>query len=585
MAEKGHRIIYLIGLVLLLAFCKKEDTFHHPPKIVFSFSPEKGLTTTVFNFDFSRSIIDKPDQNKMFFRWDWNNDGIWDTPYTNKTQFEHRYLIAGKNLTKVITMDLNGLSDTAQFEIEVGQGYSKPKPHLVITPTYGTPYTQFILDASGTKDDEDSIQTLRFRWDLNGDGEFDTGFSASSIYYHHFNTFGSIRPIVEVMDTMGLTDKVAGRVEITIWDTTIVADFNWTSRFPVTGDTIVFDGGLSHDSIYPDQAMKFKWDWENDRIFDTEFSDNPEAEHVFKSETRQSVRLQVKNYLGLINEVVKEVQINHKNLPPVAIFEASSIGGNPHTRIRFDYWDSRDLETSPSQLLARWDWNGDGVWDTDFSNTIEVYHVFPDPGIYPVQLNIMDAGGLSDIVSKTIYIGNGTNDTDILLDKRGTGGYEYYGIVKIGDQWWFARNLQVQDGRFYNQSYYDQNWSVFPDYGCLYPIVTMRPLCPEGWRIPTKEDWNQLFSQFDASTLYEDLLPGGKSGFNIVLGGMIKNDVDPISYTGKGFYGHYWSQTKLSAQGGQSHWIVTFDNIKQRVLPGYNSSYNLYSVRCVKDAH
>ncbi|MCX6223653.1 MAG: hypothetical protein NTV01_02685 [Bacteroidia bacterium] len=578
MGGKSYRIITLIGLILLLAFCKKEEAGHNPPQIVSSFSPWKGLTTTVFSFDFRGSIIDKPDQNKLFFRWDWDNDGFWDSPFSNNIQFEHRYLVAGKKLTKVIAMDLNGLSDTAQFEINVEQGYSKPKPHLVVTPATGTPYTEFILDASGTKDDEDSIETLRFRWDLDGNRQFDTGFTSSSIYHYQFPTIGIYLPMVEVIDTMGLTDNVSGLVVITLLDTSIVANFEWTPKSPVSEDTIFFDASSSHDSLYPDRAMKYRWDWQNDGIFDTQFSDSSQAQYSFLSDRLHSVRLEVKNYRGLINQVVKEVLIGHRNKPPVASFVASSIGGNTRTQIRFDLWGCRDPENSPSELLSRWDWNGDGVWDTDFSYTMEVFHVFSEPGIYPVKVNIMDEGGLTDTARKTISIGTGTNQTDILLDKRGASGYEYYGTVRIGDQWWFAKNLEFQHTNSQGSGYYQM------DFGRLYPANNLSFVCPDGWKVPTKEDWEKLFSQYEASTLYEDLFPGGKSGFNIVLAGMVNNEVVPKTITGKDVYGYYWSQTKLNGLEGSSHWIITFDNKQQKVLPGYNSSLGSYSVRCIKDA-
>lgn len=579
MAGKGYRIFILIGIFLILTLCKKEETIHIPPHIVFSYSPQKGLTTTTISFDFSQTVMEKPKTNKVFFKWDWNGDGLWDTPFSNNTQFEHRYLIPGNTVTKVIAMDLSGLSDTAQFEIDIEQGYSKPRPHLVITPKMGTPYTRFRLDATGTEDDEDSIETLRFRWDINGDGEFDTGYTNESIYYYQYSTMGFFQPTLEVKDPRGLSDRITSWIEVNLLDKSIIADFDWTPKSPVTDDTIFFDASPSHDSLFPERAMQYRWDWQNDGIFDTPFSDTAQIRYSFISAKKHPVRLEVKNYRGLTNQVVKEIQVRHRNQPPIAMFAVSSFGGNTLTRIRFDLWDSRDPENSPSELLSRWDWNGDGVWDTDFSNTMEVFHVFSEPGIYPVQLNVMDEGGLTDTVSKTIRIGNGTNQTDILLDKRGYTGWKYYGIVKIGDQWWFAKNMGIKG--FYSQTS-DYNYI---DYGRLYSFGELPSTCPDGWRIPTRKDWEKLFSQFDASTLYEDLLPGGKSGFNIALGGMLNTDVVPPAITGKGFYGYYWSDTGLASDSGQSHWVVTFDNINHQVTPGFNPSIGSYSVRCVKDAN
>jgi len=565
--------------------CRKAEELHTRPVAIATVSSQQSLTTTVFSFNMTDTWIDNSFSNRAFFTWDWNGDGIWDTPLSNKRIFEHRFLVPGDYQTRVMVMDLKGLSDTLQFAFKIGQGYSKPRAKFSITPRAGNPYTLFKFDATDTQDDEDSLETLRFKWDLNGDGNFETGFSNSSVLQYQYLATGIYQPVLEVIDPKGLTNTVTGKVEVTLWDTLIVADFEWSPKFPVNKSPVTFNAGLSHDPVHPEKGMKYKWDWQNDGVFETQWSDSPLANFTFPVEIPYFVRLQVMNYLGLINEVVKEVLVNHKNEPPTAFIDVSSFGGNTQTKIHFDYWDSHDLEDAPSQLLSRWDWNGDGVWDTGFSGEVEVYHTFTEPGVYTVNLEVRDQGGLTGRAVKTISISNSANATDILIDPRSKSGYEYYGIVKIGNQWWFARNLALDGGYPTSNPPYDDKYMNYHDYGFLYIEQIIDNICPNGWRIPTKDDWDKLFSQYDSSSLYKELLPGGESGFNIVLGGMGINTVYPAMYNGKDNYGFFWSQTKLAGQNAESHWIITFDNIKHRVLKGYMSSSSLYSVRCVKDAN
>ncbi len=89
-----------------------------------------------------------------------------------------------------------------------------------------------------------------------------------------------------------------------------------------------------------------------------------------------------------------------------------------------------------------------------------------------------------------------------------------YKTVKIGDQWWMAENLKVQHykngDKIYNitKTYqwsilevgaycsYDNNSTLVPTFGLLYnwhSVNDVRGLAPEGWHIPTKEEFEIMF--------------------------------------------------------------------------------------------
>lgn len=90
-----------------------------------------------------------------------------------------------------------------------------------------------------------------------------------------------------------------------------------------------------------------------------------------------------------------------------------------------------------------------------------------------------------------------------------------YQTIKIGDQWWLAENLRVthyRNGDPISTGYddvtwgylstegfcvYDDNSSYFATYGYLYNwyvVEDSRNVAPEGWHIPTDEEWMQLES-------------------------------------------------------------------------------------------
>jgi hypothetical protein len=83
------------------------------------------------------------------------------------------------------------------------------------------------------------------------------------------------------------------------------------------------------------------------------------------------------------------------NTPPTASFVVDSYYGNITKVFVFDASTSTDAEDSLAALYFRWDWNGDGVWDTDWSSDPIAHHQFASPGNYTVKLQVIDRGGLT----------------------------------------------------------------------------------------------------------------------------------------------------------------------------------------------
>jgi hypothetical protein len=73
----------------------------------------------------------------------------------------------------------------------------------------------FILDASLSTDADDDPSELQCRWDLDGDGAWETAWGDAFVVQHDFEAAGTHAPVVEVMDTGGATDTCSALVLIT----------------------------------------------------------------------------------------------------------------------------------------------------------------------------------------------------------------------------------------------------------------------------------------------------------------------------------------------------------------------------------
>jgi parallel beta-helix repeat protein len=97
---------------------------------------------------------------------------------------------------------------------------------------------------------------------------------------------------------------------------------------------------------------------------------------------------------------------------PIAAFTVTPVEGRVSTTFRFNASFSTAAENSSGALQVRWDWENDGVWDTEWSNDLTVEHIFSRPGKYTVVLEIRDSLGLVGFASMVVQVS--THSIEIL---------------------------------------------------------------------------------------------------------------------------------------------------------------------------
>lgn len=208
-----------------------------------------------------------------------------------------------------------------------------------------------------------------------------------------------------------------------------------------------------------------------------------------------------------------------------------------------------------------------------------------------------------------------------------------YKIVKIEDQWWMAENLNYTDsaktpslkgkiwcydnkpeycdigGAYYtwaaaidSVALYDDGNGVDCGYGktCALPD-TVQGICPKGWHLPTKNEWNELLSGIVCcgdNTSGKKLK--SKRGWISYQGTKEPNGTDKFQFTAlplgyyidgiinwSGQYASFWGATTVSESADPEKkyavtMILSADNVS-----AYTSSQAKRlgrNVRCVKDA-
>ena len=612
--RKIYLFYFIIILAILLPHCNHLDI--QAPIAYLYITPLNGNTVTEFQFDGSETIIEGHDI-ELLFRWDWEGDNIWDTPFSKSNKMSHRYLSKGIYYPIMEVRNKTGLSDTLQYEINVIQGYSPPNPSIFITPYKGNIYTNFLFDASSTFDYEDSLSSLKFRWDWHGDGFWDTEYDSVPYASHVFNYEGTYNIYLEAKDPAGLTTFINKKLLVDLINPKIIGDFTISPDSGTTNDIFTFTAINCSNMETNNRNFRYRWTLinDNDSILNIpEFSLDSIYTHKFYfSEfgiNKMTLDIEGEDYL--YNSITKPVEVLYHNLPPTADFIVVPKRGNINTNFYFRTWyRSTDSEEESWRLQVRWDFENDGYWDTGFSPFFrEMSHEYDRAGEYHVKVEIMDSGGLTDIKEKIVYVSDGTNETGYVehqIPSYDESLWNYYGTVKIGNQWWTSESIYLP---FFDvwpslRHCYDNDKSNCIEYGGMYALKDLiflmdsagtrdwmfgryeMPSCPKGWHIPIKYEWEELINYVGVSIAVEELSVGGSTDFNALIGGEWNYQHSKVGiFMGLEEYTGFWSKQDLvdpnsSAKFNGISWVINRNSKKiNSYLRTWESGYYL---RCIKN--
>lgn len=199
----------------------------------------------------------------------------------------------------------------------------------------------------------------------------------------------------------------------------------------------------------------------------------------------------------------------------------------------------------------------------------------------PKKLKKTDSEKETSIVSEVNEVNPTTQTTLTDID-----GNEY-SVVAIGDKLWMASNLKVSK---YNNGtpilsysgggfmkpvekgmsvYYNKDIANEAQFGKLYNYhaVAEDCLCPEGWQVPTDEDWQAMIKN------------QGQEKLNFHFGGLMNSqDIPPFSDID--IAGYYWT---TSSVGRNTIAIYELGLSKASLQKSSMNEMGFISVRCVKD--
>jgi uncharacterized protein (TIGR02145 family) len=210
--ENARHAVCVLSAVIVLSLSCKEKTSTGPitsgtaPKAYFDVRPDFGTIATEYFFDAWR-CRDKQDTVVVLqVRWDWENDGRWDTDYSLAKTATHRFPVAGTKTVCMEVRDTAGLTNTTTRKFRVFIANTPPTATFTITPDSGTTETIFTFDPSGSSDKEDTITALRAKWIGIGSGGSEIWPSVTKKRTEYFSSIGTKTITFIVRDRGDLAD-------------------------------------------------------------------------------------------------------------------------------------------------------------------------------------------------------------------------------------------------------------------------------------------------------------------------------------------------------------------------------------------
>ena len=255
------------------------------------------------------------------------------------------------------------------------------------------------------------------------------------------------------------------------------------------------------------------------------------------------------------------------------------------------------------------------VWDED---------VFKCVVANPSDTNFDGCVSMTDLLDLLTVFGTCNEIPWSCGDSLEYQGYDYE-TVQIGEQCWFAENLQgenYKNGDAIPAGLSDDEWSTTssgalavygegssscnthsPDgdacdpswslveYGRLYnwyAVSDERGLCPMGWHVPTDAEFstmtdglggNEIAGNHMKTTFGWDGNGNGtnSSGFSGLPGGYRANNGD---FTEAGSYGYWWSSSPIASDA----WGRYLPSANESVYRYQNELQDGFSVRCIQDS-
>jgi len=410
----------------------RQERRPNPPRIrllstpPFSAGEQIGFEVIVL----AESFINK---NDILVRWDFNSDGNFDTPWQTDKRGYFAYP-SGNLVSPTVSVQFPGGRTLTVRGIRTSQAPSRgfdfvrdveklfidpvqiQSPVVNVSPGHLAKSTDTTFEFDASQTSLGSNSSLEFFFD---GVKTHTGVSKIK---HRFTTPGEHQ--VRVRHCLKNPTQICRTTEIRIMieDDIATRGLGFEADFTVNEVLDGVDNFQINENVY--QAVvssplrftgqvrqlvsgqrpefEYRWDFDGNGIFDTPFSKKLNGEFTYDEPGDYKAKLEIRDDRGNTMQRTKTIFIL-KNTRPIGQIRTADWPNYVGQYVQFQL-QVADAESSQSQLEARFDFNGDGLWDTDFRNTTSQRWNYDQPGDYQVKVQVRDPQKEVQTITRTIPI-------------------------------------------------------------------------------------------------------------------------------------------------------------------------------------
>lgn len=389
-----------------------------------------------FRLELALMAADDPDTVQV--RWDFDNDGGWDTTFSRQKFVSHVFDTAVTASPRAEVkfadgeiLEIEGIAPRREPGSRRVASRSSWQKLRITSPVIVAPIVDVSPGSTGFSEKTtftftaSNVRIPRGGWiEWSFDGQQWLRFPRKTEAVHQFTSpgkhevrtrvcIGYSQPRCEETTTQVMVNRDATdfRTEIFLQNRTNPSGAYWSTQnsqyfVPVeVGDRIRFTSRLLQYGG-AGQRFQYRWDFNNDGRWDTHFSTQSYSEHVFDRGGEFVVRVAVRNEDGVTVEATRRILVTN-NEKPVAEIGISQDAIYQGERVRFAPVFpeiSNGLTSERSTTQVRFDLDGDGLWESDFRGVSGADWVYNQVGEVTVRMQLRDRGKNVTTVSKKIYI-------------------------------------------------------------------------------------------------------------------------------------------------------------------------------------
>ena len=426
------------------------------PMPALNVAPNLGSVATLFQLSAVGSI-DAEDSLNLLYRWDYENDGTYDTSLSANPVTTHTYASAGSQTARLEVRDGSGAVATRTVTFTVAATNVPPSATFNVDKgaLFAASPAVFNFDAAGVGDGEDAVSSLQIRWDFEDDGIWDTGFASTKTVSHDYAQALPVTVSNEVSTTylysgntvdgfsqsFVATSTGVGQAELMLKhnnDNTAGGTCTVGIRSALTaafltsitkdqvglkeGDWNLFDfpdismtnGGIYYlvmicsdadmmwaaTSADPYPGGQHHYSFDAGASWNTDASDD-HAFHIYDSVVTAvpltksrawRVRMEVKDSNGQTAQTVRDIWTNSYDTPPTVSLVSSILSGTTGTTYALTATgaDTDSATLWDGLLQYRWDVDGDGNFETEFAAASTRNATYAQAGTYQATVEVRD---------------------------------------------------------------------------------------------------------------------------------------------------------------------------------------------------